>query len=376
MLYQNHTTMNKLLLPYQKNGFTLKNHMVMAPMTRSRAIDNIPNDLMAEYYGQRNEAGLIITEGTAPLAAGLGYPRIPGIFTTEQINGWKKVTRAVHKAGSGNAGSRKADSRIFVQLMHTGRIGHIDNLPNGARLVGPSAIKASGQIATDTKGMQDHSEPVALTAEEIETLIDGYVIAANNAITAGFDGVEIHAANGYLPEQFLNPNVNDREDQYGGSLVNRSRFVVTIAEKIAAAIGKEKTGIRISPFSTLGDLQPYAEEEVHATYAYLAAEMNRIGITYMHISTNANSLAKGVLAVIRSGFSGTFIYSNGLTPATAGDVLENGTADLVAFGRSFLANPDLVTRIALDASLNTPDFQTLYTPGEKGYTDYPVLQAV
>ncbi|HTI93818.1 MAG TPA: alkene reductase [Puia sp.] len=355
--------MNKLLLPYQKNGFTLRNRMVMAPMTRSRAIDNIPNDLMAEYYGQRNGAGLIITEGTAPLAAGLGYPRIPGIFTTEQINGWKKVTRAVHKA----------DSRIFLQLMHTGRIGHIDNLPNGARLVGPSAIKASGQIATDTKGMQDHSEPVALTTEEIRKLIDGYVTAANNAIAAGFDGVEIHAANGYLPEQFLNPNVNDREDEYGGNIVNRSRFVVTIAEKIAAAIGKEKTGIRISPFSTLGDLQPYAEEEVRATYGYLAAEMNRIGVTYIHISTNANSLEKGLLAVVRSGFSGTFIYCNGLTPAAAGDVLESGTADLVAFGRSFLANPDFVTRVATDAPLNQPDFQTLYTSGEKGYTDYPVL---
>jgi N-ethylmaleimide reductase len=355
--------MNKLLLPYQKNGFTLKNHMVMAPMTRSRAIDNIPNDLMAEYYGQRNGAGLIITEGTAPLPEALGYPRIPGIFSTGQIEGWKMTTRAVHNG----------DSRIFLQLMHTGRIGHIDNLPNGARLVGPSAIKAAGQIITDTQGMQDHSVPMALTAEDITAVIEGYAVAARNAIEAGFDGVEIHAANGYLPEQFLNPNVNDREDQYGGSLVNRSRFVVAIAEKIAAAIGKEKVGIRISPFSTLGDLQPYAEDEVHATYAYLAAEMNRIGITYMHISTNAASLSKGVLAAIRSGFSGTFIFSNGLTPATANDVLENGAADLVAFGRSFLANPDLVTRITQNASLNQPDFQTLYTPGEKGYTDYPVL---
>jgi len=332
----------------------------MAPMTRSRATDNIPNDLMAEYYGQRNGAGLIITEGTAPLPEALGYPRIPGIFSREQIDGWKKVTRAVHSG----------DSRIFLQLMHTGRIGHIDNLPNGAGLVGPSAIKAAGQIFTDTLGMQDHSVPMALAADDITVLIEGYAVAARNAIEAGFDGVEIHAANGYLPEQFLNPNVNDREDEYGGSLINRSRFVVAIAEKIAAAVGKEKTGIRISPFSTLGDLQPYSEEEVHATYAYLAAEMNRIGITYMHISTNPASVSKGVLAVIRSGFSGTFIYSNGLTPVTANDVLENGTADLVAFGRSFLANPDLVTRIAADAPLNQPDFQTLYTPGEKGYTDY------
>ncbi len=355
--------MNKLLLPYQKNGFTLKNHMVMAPMTRSRAIDNIPNDLMAEYYGQRNGAGLIITEGTAPMAEGLGYPRIPGIFSKEQINGWKKVTGAVHSSGS----------RFFLQLMHTGRIGHIDNLPNGAKLVGPSSIKAAGQIGTDTLGMQDHSVPVALTTEDITTVIEGYAVAARNAIEAGFDGVEIHAANGYLPEQFLNPNVNNRNDQYGGSLINRSRFVVTIAEKIAAAIGKEKVGIRISPFSTLGDLQPYAEEEVFATYAYLAAEMNRIGLTYIHISTNATSLSKGILTVIRSGFSGTLIFCNGLTPATANVILENGTADLVAFGRSFLANPDLVARVAADAPLNQPYFQTLYTPGEKGYTDYPAL---
>jgi N-ethylmaleimide reductase len=357
--------MNKLLLPYQKKDFTLKNHMVMAPMTRSRAIDNIPNDLMAEYYGQRNSAGLIITEGTAPLADGLGYPRIPGIFSKEHIDGWKKVTTAVHSG----------ESRIFLQLMHTGRIGHIDNLPNGARLVGPSAKKAAGQIITDTLGMQDHSVPAALTAEDITAVIEGYVVAASNAIEAGFDGIEIHAANGYLPEQFLNPNVNDRADEYGGSLVNRSRFVVTVAKKIAEAIGKEKVGIRISPFSALGDLQPYAEEEVQATYVYLAGEMSRIGITYMHISTNPASLSKGVLAAIRQAYSGTFIFSNGLNPATAADVLEKGTADLVAFGRSFLANPDLVTRIAREASLNQPDFQTLYTPGEKGYTDYPVLPA-
>ncbi|HEY0177255.1 MAG TPA: alkene reductase, partial [Pedobacter sp.] len=197
--------MNKLLSNYQKNDLHLKNHIVMAPMTRSRATGHIPNDLMAEYYTQRSGAGLIITEGTAPVADALGYPRIPGIFNKEQTEGWKKITSAVHQQGS----------KIFVQLMHTGRIGHIDNLPEGALVRGASSIRAAGQIFTDTKGLQDHSEPVALTTAEIENIFDGFVIAAKNAMSAGFDGIEIHAANGYLPEQFLNPNINNREDEYG-----------------------------------------------------------------------------------------------------------------------------------------------------------------
>jgi N-ethylmaleimide reductase len=192
--------MKKLLSSYTKGSLSLKNHLVMAPMTRSRATGNLPNDLMAEYYGQRSGAGLIVTEGTAPTPEALGYPRIPGVFSELQIEGWKKTTSAVHKGGA----------KIFLQLMHTGRIGHIDNLPEGATLVGPSMQKAAGQIFTDTLGMQDHSEPVALTTEGVQLVIDGFITAAKNAITAGFDGVELHAANGYLLEQFLNPNVNDR----------------------------------------------------------------------------------------------------------------------------------------------------------------------
>ncbi|HWK05720.1 MAG TPA: alkene reductase [Puia sp.] len=354
--------MNNLLRPYHEKGLTLKNHIVMAPMTRSRALNNIPNDLMAEYYGQRTGAGLIITEGTAPDANGLGYPRIPGAFSMAQIEGWKKTTAAVHQGGS----------KIFLQLMHTGRIGHKDNLPEGAALVGASDNKAAGQIFTDTKGMQDHSQPVALTSEGIQSVIEGYVTAAKNAIRAGFDGVELHGANGYLLEQFLNPHVNNRTDEYGGSITNRARLTLEVVTKVAAAIGKEKTGIRFSPYSTLGDLRPYPEEEVHATYAHLAAELNKIGVIYIHISANP-AIPQKTFDILRSAYTGTIILCNGLTPATAEVTLGKGFANLVAFGRGFLANPDLVERMESGAPLNQPDFKTLYTPDAKGYTDYPAL---
>ncbi|HEX8658369.1 MAG TPA: alkene reductase [Hymenobacter sp.] len=357
--------MKKMLTPYRRGGLALKNHLVMAPMTRSRAIGNLPNALMAEYYGQRAGAGLIITEGTAPLPDGLGYPRIPGVFTAEQVVGWKQVTAAVH---AGN-------SQIFVQLMHIGRIGHVDNLPAGAQLVGPSAIPAAGQIFTDTAGLQDHSAPVALTAEGIRAIIAGHVGAACNAISAGFDGVELHGANGYLIEQFLNPHVNDRTDLYGGSVANRARLALDLARETAAAIGPEKVGIRFSPFSALGDLSAYPEEEVQETYVYLAQELDRIGVAYLHIGVNA-PIPPALLTATRAAYRGTIILCNGLTPETAEAALNAGFADLVAFGRSFLANPDLALRIAEEAPLNAPDYATLYTPGPAGYTDYPVLAAV
>jgi N-ethylmaleimide reductase len=354
--------MKKILSPYTKGSFSLKNHLVMAPMTRSRAIDNLPNELMAEYYGQRTGAGLIITEGTAPTPEALGYARIPGIFSEPQVDGWRKTTSAVHKNGT----------KIFVQLMHTGRIGHEDNLPEGLQLVGATTQKAAGQIFTDTLGMQDHSEPVALTAEGINLVIEGFTSAAKNAIAAGFDGVELHAANGYLLEQFLNPNVNNRTDEYGGSIEKRAKLVLDIAEETIASIGKERTGIRFSPFSTLGDLQAYDEAEVHETYAYLAKELSALGIAYFHLSSNPN-IPQKTLDAIRANFKGSLILSNGLTSETAEEVLDNGVADLVAFGRSFLANPDFEKRVEKSASLNRVDFTTLYTPGAVGYTDYPTL---
>lgn len=355
--------MKKILTAYHKKDFSLKNHIVMAPMTRSRATGNIPNDLMTSYYGQRTGAGLIITEGTAPTPEALGYPRIPGIFNKAQIEGWKKITARVHKDGS----------MIFLQLMHTGRIGHTDNLSEGAILLGASDIKAAGQIYTDTAGMQDHSEPVTLTTEGVKDIINGYVSAAKNAMEAGFDGVELHAANGYLLEQFLNPNVNNRTDEYGGSIANRARLTVEVAGKVAGAIGKEKVGIRFSPFSTLGDLKAYDADEVHETYAYLAKAMNELDIQYIHISANP-AIPQKTLDTIRVNFLNTIILCNGLTAETAEDHLNKGFADIVAFGRSFLSTPDFVNRIKKNALLNQIDVSTLYTPGEKGYTDYPTLQ--
>jgi N-ethylmaleimide reductase len=355
----------KILTTYSKGALQLKNRLVMAPMTRSRAINNIPNELMAEYYGQRNGAGLIITEGTAPAPEALGYPRIPGIFSRTQVGGWKDVTAAVHEGGS----------KIFLQLMHTGRIGHQDNLPPGVSLVGASSIRAAGQIFTDTKGLQDHSEPEALTTEGVKAVIAAHVTASINAMNAGFDGIELHGANGYLIEQFLNPNCNNRTDEYGGNMEGRAKFVVELATQISKAIGKDKVGIRFSPYSTMGDLKDYDPEEVYATYKYLAEKMNQVGIAYVHVGFSP-TIPQKTLDALRTGFDGTILYCNDFTPVTAEIALNNGTADLVAFGRSFLANPDLDQRIADNDPLNQPDKATFYTAGAKGYTDYPIAELV
>lgn len=351
--------MKKILSPYSKGKLLLKNHLVMAPMTRSRAIHNLPNELMAEYYGQRSGAGLIITEGTSPSPDGLGYCRIPGIYSKSQIDGWKAITSAVHKH----------NSKIFLQLMHTGRIAHADNLPPEGKVVAPSAIKAAGQMYTDTKGLQDHTEPKALTTEEVYKVINEYVTAGKNAIEAGFDGVELHGANGYLIEQFLNPNVNTRTDDFGGSIKNRTHFVLSIARQLSNAINSDKIGIRFSPFSTYNDLLPYPENEVHETYSHLATELNSIGVAYIHISNNP-SIPQKTHDAIRQNFKGTIIICNGLTPESAEDILQQGTYDLVGFGRSYIANPDLDKRIKNGTTLNQADYQTFYTPFKEGYTDY------
>ncbi len=357
--------MDKLLSSYQNGKLNLKNHLVMSPMTRSRAIDNIPNDLMAEYYGQRTGAGFIITEGTAPVPEALGYPRIPGIFNQEQIEGWKKVTTRIHQD----------DSKTFLQLMHTGRIGHTDNLPKGITLVGPTGQKAAGQIFTDTKGPQDHSEPQPLSQEGIDRVIEGFVTAAQNAVEAGFDGVEIHGANGYLLEQFLNPKVNTRTDEYGGSVTNRIRLTLNVVQAVAMAIGKEKVGIRLSPYSTLLDLPEYDSEATNQTYNQLAFELDNLDIAYIHIAVNAE-IPQKTFRGIRQNFSGTIILANGLSPEKGEEALHDDFADLVGFGRLFLANPDFVERIKGKAALNPVDYSTLYTPGSKGYTDYAALDAV
>ncbi|SEI56978.1 N-ethylmaleimide reductase [Dyadobacter sp. SG02] len=354
--------MKKILTEYITETLRLKNRVVMAPMTRSRAINNLPNDLMVEYYTQRNGAGLIVTEGTAPAPEGLGYARIPGIFSDEQTEAWKNVADAVHRGGS----------KIFMQLMHTGRIAHTHNLPEGVRVVGVSDITAEGQMWTDQEGMLPHSQPEALTTAGVRDVVDEFVKASQNAIRAGFDGIELHNANGYLLEQFLNPNVNNRTDEYGGPIENRSRAVLEIVQKTADAIGKEKIGIRFSPYGIYNDMTPYDRNEVRETYAYLAAKLNDLGIAYIHISLSPDIEAE-TLEAIRRNFKGTLIYCNGFTPETAEAKLQEGVADLIAFGQPFLANPDLVTRIDLDAVLNAPDYNTFYSAGADGYIDYPSL---
>jgi N-ethylmaleimide reductase len=295
----------------------------------------------------------------------LGYPRIPGIFSEAQVEGWKAVTKGVQESGS----------RLFVQLMHTGRIAHIANLPEGYQPVGLSDIKATGEIYTDKEGMQDYSVPVALDAQGINRVIQDFVKAAQNAVRAGFDGVELHGANGYLLEQSLNPHINNRTDNYGGSIQNRSRLTLEIAEKIADAIGPEKVGLRLSPYSTLSDMPAYDEADVHETYAYLSGQLNRLNIAYIHISDNP-AIPQKTHRAIRTAFSNTLIYCNGLTAETAEAKLQEGSADLVAFGRSFLSNPDFMSRIEKNAPLNEVDYMTLYTPDAQGYTDYPVLPDV
>ncbi len=357
---------SKIFTAYTLGQQTLKSRIVMAPMTRSRAIGNVPNTLMAEFYAQRATAGLLITEGTSPSPNGLGYPRIPGVFNADQINGWKLVTKAVHEKGS----------KIFIQLMHTGRVGHPLNLPTGAKLIAPSAIVATGKMFTDSEGLKDHPVPHALSAEGVQTTKAEYVQAAKNAIEAGFDGVELHGANGYLLEQFLSPNSNHRTDNYGGNIANRARFVLEVAQEVSNAIGKDKTAIRLSPYGVFNDMPLY--DEIEATYTYLAEELNKIGIVYIHLVDHSAQGAPEVPSTIkktfRDKFKNTLILSGGYTAAKAEADLEAGAADLIAFGKPFIGNPDLVERFKKDQALNDKlDFATFYTPGEKGYTDYPLL---
>ncbi len=344
---------------------SLQNRLVMAPMTRSRATGNVPNDLMAQYYGQRATAGLIVTEGTSPSPNGLGYARIPGIFSGPQVAGWKPVTAAVHGKGG----------MIFLQLMHCGRIGHPLNLPPGGRLLGPSAIAAAGEMYTDAEGLKPHPVPEAMTEADIHTAIGEFTQAAKNAVEAGFDGVELHGANGYLLEQFLRPNSNQRTDRYGGPVENRERFVLEVVDAVIAAIGKEKTGIRLSPFGVFNDMPAY--EGMAADYTWLAEQLDARGLAYIHLvdhsAMGAPPVPDSMKAIFRSAFKGTLILSGGYDAATAEQDLAAGRGDLIAVGKPFLANPDLVARWKTGGAVNGPDMGTFYTPGPKGYTDYPVL---
>ena len=346
-------------------ALTLQNHLVMSPMTRNRAIGNTPNILMAEYYAQRGTAGLIITEGTSTSPNGLGYPRIPGIFSAAQVAGWKLITDAVHAKGA----------KMFIQFMHCGRIGHALNLPAGARLLGPSAVAAAGDMYTDAEGMKPNGLPQAMTDADIRAAVEEFTQAAKNAMAAGFDGVELHGANGYLLEQFFRPNSNQRRDRYGGSLENRARFVLEVADAVIKAIGKDKVGIRLSPYGVFNDMPLY--DAMEADYTYLAQQLNTRGLVYIHLvdhsSMGAPKVPDSMKAAFRSVFKGKLILSGGYDAARAESDLVAGKCDLVAVGKPFLANPDLVARWKSGAAENVPDINTFYTPGPKGYTDYPAL---
>lgn len=354
----------RLFSPKKVGSIEVKNRIVMSPMTRCRALDNVPNVLMAEYYRQRASAGLIITEGTAPSPNGLGYARIPGIFNQEQVNGWQIVTSAVHQNGG----------LIMVQLMHTGRISHPLNMPHGARILAPSAVKPAGQMWTDAEKLQDYPVPQEMTAEDIQNTKDEFVLAAKNAMDAGFDGVELHGANGYLLEQFLSPHTNVRTDQYGGSIENRCRFVLEVISAVADAIGEDKLGIRLSPYGVNGDMQSYPE--IRETYDYLSKQINNTGIAFIHFvdhsSMGAPEVPLEIKTLIRNNFSGVIILSGGYNKQRAEEDLENGLGDLVSFGRLYINNPDLVERFKsnwpLSSDLNEKLF---YSSDEIGYTDYP-----
>jgi N-ethylmaleimide reductase len=358
--------MSKVFSTYRLGHLEVSNRIVMAPMTRSRAIDNVPTELMASYYAQRASAGLIITEGTSPSPNGLGYARIPGIYDHRQVKAWKKVTEAVHRK----------DGHIFLQVMHTGRVTHPLNLPEGGRVIAPSSVKLeTTRMWVDGHGLLNIPPADAMTGEDIEDAIREHTQAALNAIEAGFDGVEIHGANGYLINQFLNSHTNRRSDEYGGTIENRSRFLLEIAQGIADAIGPEKTGVRISPYGVYNELSVGNDEDM--LFQYLAGQLNHIGIAYLHI---ADQSAKGEAAplakVLRRIFKNTIVLAGGFDAATAANVLENNDADLVAFARNYIANPDLVERFKNRLPLNQLKFDLFYTPGPAGYVDYPVFEDV
>ncbi len=351
---------------YTARNLPLQNRIVMSPMTRSRAVENnTPNSLMAQYYAQRASAGLIVTEGTSPSPNGLGYARIPGLFNQAQIDGWKLVTSAVHAHGG----------KIVVQLMHTGRVSHLSNLPKGAEVLSPTAEICPGEMYSDSMGMQAHSAPRAMTKADIDQAVEEFKQASINAIQAGFDGVEIHAANGYLIEQFLNANVNTRTDAYGGSGAARNKFVLDIVHSVTKAIGADKVGIRLSPFGAFNNTGAF--EGVEQQYLDLVGEISNLGLLYLHVLDHS---AMGAPAVphdfkqkLRQAFNGPFISAGGFDADSAEKTLQAGEADLIGFGRAFIANPDLVKRMKNHLALNTPDMNTFYTADAKGYTDYPIL---
>jgi 2,4-dienoyl-CoA reductase-like NADH-dependent reductase (Old Yellow Enzyme family) len=361
--------MSRAFTPVRIGPWELPQAFVMAPLTRNRAgAGNAPTQLNATYYGQRAGAGLIVTEGTAPSAVGQGYLNVPGLYTAEQVEGWRLVADEVHAHGG----------TIVAQLMHAGRIAHSDN-KDGVETISASAVTAPGEMVT-ADGPQAHDEPRALDTEELPGVVADYVTAARNAVEAGLDGVEIHAANGYLLHQFLDPTVNLREDDHGGSPANRARFVIEVVTAVAEAIGAEKVGLRISPGHQFNGVAEELGDDLTATYTALVDGVAPLGLAYLSLlSFSDDPELAALIADLRTRFGGSILFNTGFgdvtSRASVEDLLEQGLGDAIVVGRPFLANPDLRTRWEKGAELNEPDADTFYGGGAEGYTDYPTLEA-
>jgi N-ethylmaleimide reductase len=355
-----------LFAPVQLGPYGLRNRIVMAPLTRARAQPgDVPSALAPDYYRQRASAGLIVAEATQVSPQGKGYAWTPGIYTPSHVEAWRAVTNAVHETGG----------RIFLQLWHVGRISHPSLLPGEARPGAPSAIAPQGKAFTET-GFLPYVTPRALETEEIAGIVEDYRRAAENALAAGFDGVEIHAANGYLIEQFLRDSTNKRTDRYGGSHENRARFLLEVAEAVVGVWGGARVGVRLSPVSPANDLGP--DSDPVAAYSYAVAALDALGLVYIHVIEGATQGPRDVpngfdLQILRRLFRGRYIANNGYDLALAREARRRNLADLIAFGRPFIANPDLVERLRIGAPLSPLDRKTLYGGGAKGYVDYPTL---
>ena len=360
------STTPDLFTPAKAGALTLRNRIVMAPLTRSRAgPGNVPHQLNALYYAQRASAGLIISEATQIAPEGQGYIATPGIHSAEQIAGWKCVTKAVHIAGG----------PIVLQLWHVGRISHPSFQPGGVAPVAPSAIKPDTKAFT-ANGFEPIPTPRALETDEVLAIVAQYAQGARNALAAGFDGVEVHAANGYLIDQFLQDRTNKRTDRYGGSIENRSRFLLEAVDAVTAAVGADRTGVRISPQNTMNDI---GDSDPQALFNYVAQQLSGRGLAYLHViegDTGGAVVPPFDYQHIKDLFGGMVIANNGFDKQRASKAIADGRADLIAFGKPFIGNPDLVVRLFLDAPLMPLNPETLYGGSELGYTDYPVLRAV
>ena len=356
-----------LFSPITLGTVSLKNRIVMAPLTRSRAPrdSGVPQAMNVTYYEQRATAGLIITEATPISPMGHGYPFLPGIYTDEQMAGWKKVVDAVHAKGS----------KMVLQLWHVGRISHPSLLPNNVLPVSPSAIKPAGQLYT-YEGMVDFVEPRALDASELPNIVADYVHATKCALAAGFDGVEIHAANGYLLDQFLRDGTNKRDDDYGGSIENRVRLLMEVTTAVVAVAGADKVGVRISPVNPFNDIE---DSNPQALFNYVVSSLNQFNLAYLHVVEGGIGAAGEAdsfdFVALRKHFNNAYMANLGYDKARGNAAIASGQADVIAYGVPFIANPDLVERYRIDAPLNVADEALFYGGNEKGYTDYPFLKA-